>query len=92
MALSEFERRHLAEMEAALTASGGRRGLDRGAGALFLLGFRWPGGLLVALSGGCLGILGLSAQLGGLAVFGAALFFGGAIRYVGQWALDSEGL
>ncbi|MGO4807877.1 DUF3040 domain-containing protein [Arthrobacter sp. 2MCAF15] len=91
MPLSDYERRRLHELEAELAADGPALARKLAKDRSSRLPLHWSVGIVLALGGCALMILGFSAQLAGLGVLGFLLVFGDAMGYAWRWALDPGG-
>jgi hypothetical protein len=89
--LSDYERRRLRELEADLAADDPALARKLAAGMSSRRRLRWSVGMVVALAGFGLMILGYSAQIASLGALGLLLMLGGTLGHGWRWVLDQGG-
>lgn len=87
--LSDYERRRLRELEADLAADDPALARRLAAGTSYRLRLRWSAGIVLALAGFGLMVLGFSAQLAGIGSLGLLVMVGGGLAHAWRWILDS---
>jgi hypothetical protein len=91
MPLSDYERRRLRELEADLAADDPALARKLAAGTSSRRRLRWSVGMVLALAGFGLMVLGFSAQLAVIGGLGLLLMLGGTLGHAWRWVLDLGG-